>query len=81
MGKLQQDDTLGRGEVVQAKSELALAGGKTSNVDSPVHQNPQVAVEMILISFESILKFAHSGGIVGSGITSRSWVRRQVGVG
>lgn len=49
--------------------ELEVPGWQASRVyHSPVHENPEVAIEMIFISLQCVLKFSYSSRVIASAV-------------
>lgn len=76
MCELQEDNALCRGEVVETIFMLAYhaIGEKNKASFAPVHEDPEMAIEVILISLESLFKLQNARWIVGSGVGTSSFV-------
>lgn len=55
-------------------------GEKNKANFAPVHEDPEMAIEVILISLESLFKLQNARWVVGSSIGASSFVARQIRV-
>jgi len=67
MGKLQEDNTLSRSEIVQTaahQSESYMEYHVWVMLHLPVHEDPQMPIEVVFVSFQRILQLADPRGII-----------------